>query len=117
MRLTVVLNVPPGEVLEHLLEALNQPDVVSCVEVVSTGQPDKYRVQQVEDELRIEDATGRLLVAPVGIDEPHKLASDLAHLARYQNVLHLENTADSELAGAIRIDVKQLAFVSLFGEN
>lgn len=70
-----------------------------------------FRVAHRNDQLEIQDGSGKALVAAVGSDNLDGLAADLAHLARYANALELRNSAPhSELAGMLQLRMKELAF-------
>jgi len=87
----------------------NLVDVSPYLRVVENAAD--FRVARQKERLEIQDNSGQLLVAPFAVNDLDGLASDLAHLARYHNALELRNTAPhSELAGAIRLDMKELAF-------
>lgn len=60
-------------------------------------------------QLRIQDNSGALLCAPYTLEEIDGLALDLAHMARFLNVLELHNAAEqSALAGMVTLEVKRL---------
>jgi hypothetical protein len=85
-------------------------DVSPWLVAVGDGVAADFRVTQLGDQLAIEDATGKLLVAPFTRTDLDGLAGDLAHLARYQNALALRNLAPSELADTVSVTVKRLTF-------
>ncbi len=111
----VLLAVPNAGLADAIRQRLgpqadpNFIDVSSYLRVVE-GTAD-FRVALQNERLEIQDNSGQLLVAPFATNELDSLAMDLAHLARYHNALELRNTAPhSELAGAIRLEMKELAF-------
>ena len=111
----VLLAVPDAQVTNAIRQRLepqadpNFIDVSTYLRVVE-GAAD-FRVALQNDRLEIQDNSGQLLVAPFAINDVEGLAMDLAHLARYHNALELRNSAPhSELAGAIHLDIKELAF-------
>ncbi len=84
---------------------------VSAYLRVSDSVAAHFSVAQQNDQLEIQDSSGTPLVAPVGTDNLDGLAADLAHLARYANALELRNSAaHAELAGAIKLSMKELTF-------
>ncbi len=85
-------------------------DVAPWLLLVEDDAAADFRVAFVDGRLEIQDASGKLLVASFAPDDLDGLATDLAHLARYQNSLALRNSAPSELAGTVTLAVKQLAF-------
>ncbi|MCE7984845.1 MAG: caspase family protein [Caldilinea sp. CFX5] len=111
----VLLAVPDAQVTHAIRQRLgpqqdpNRIDVSTYLRVVE-GAAD-FRVAFQNERLEIQDNSGQLLVAPLAATDLDGLATDLAHLARYHNALELRNTAPhSELAGAIRLTMKELAF-------
>lgn len=111
----VTLAVPDPQIAAAIRQRLgpqtdpNLIDVSSYLRVVE-GAGD-LRVALQNGQWEIQDNSGRLLVAPFAATDLDGVAADLAHLARYHNALELRNTAPhSELAGAIRLTMKELAF-------
>ncbi|MBX3012690.1 MAG: caspase family protein [Caldilineaceae bacterium] len=91
-------------------EDTQQIDVSAYLRVAMAAAAD-FRVVEQAERLTIQDNSGRLLVAPLAKDDLDGIVTDLAHLARYQNALTIRNTAPhSELAGAIQLEMKALAF-------
>lgn len=87
----------------------NLTDVSTYLQLVESAGD--FRVVLHQDQLEIQDASGKLLVAPLDKNSLDELAADLAHLARYRNALELRNSAPhTELAGAIQLTMKELAF-------
>ncbi len=85
-------------------------DVSPWLTVVSAAAPADFRVALVEEQLVIQDASGKALVAPFARTDLDGLAADLAHLARYENALALRNHAPSELTGTVTLAIKKLTF-------
>lgn len=87
----------------------NLTDISTYLQVVESAGD--FHVVLHNDQLEIQDASGKLLVAPLAKNNLDELATDLAHLARYRNALELRNNAPhTELAGAIQLTLKELAF-------
>jgi len=111
MQRQVVLDLPGGPDLDALQARLAQDDVKAYVQVVPPDRPAGFRVQLVDGQLELQDASGKRLVAPFPPTDADGLARDLAHVVRYQNALELSNTAStSSLNGAVSLSVKKLDF-------
>ncbi len=117
MQRPVVLDVPPGPDQAALQARLAAPDVEDYVRLVPPDAPADFRIQQAGEGYEIQDASGRLLVSPFPPDKLGELGPDLVHLVRYHNSLDLQNRAGhSELAGAVGLAVRQLAFDAATGD-
>ncbi|MEZ4673282.1 MAG: caspase family protein [Caldilineaceae bacterium] len=117
MQRTVALAIGDPTLAEHVrqrlrpTEATAQIDVSPWLAVVELEAGADFRVALVDGQLEIQDDSGKLLVAPFLPNDLVGLATDLAHLARYQNALTLRNRAPSKLTGAISLAVKRLALI------
>lgn len=109
MQHQVVLDIA-DEALRSEVENLLQDNFVTpYIQLVPADQPAGMRIQQVGDNLELQDATGKALVAAFPPDKRHELQGDLIHIARYKNTLKLANEADyAELADAVQIEIKEL---------
>jgi hypothetical protein len=96
--------------LAERLAPLNEEDGIDVSPFVAVVDgPADFRVALHGAQLRIQDNSGALLCAPYALDEIDGLALDLAHIARFLNVLELHNAAEqSALAGMVTIEVKRL---------
>jgi hypothetical protein len=111
MQRWVLLDASSGPIGDKLRARLAEADVAPYVRIAEAGIPGDFRIRLVENHLHLQDSTGKLLVAPYASSDVNGVADDLVHLSRYHNALELCNTAShSELAGAISLAVKKLAF-------
>lgn len=111
MQRRVLLDASPSPIVDKLRACLAEADVAPHVRSAGAGVPGDFRIRLVESHLHLQDSTGKLLVAPYDSSDVNGVADDLVHLIRYHNALELCNTAShSELAGAISLAVKKLAF-------
>jgi hypothetical protein len=111
MQQRIVLDIPDDSLRGEVEILLGSDEVTNYLNVVSIEQPADFRVQLVGEYLELQDSTGRSLVAPFPPDKRHELPDDLIHLTRYRNALGLMNNArHSELSGAIKVEIKGLAF-------
>ena len=115
MQRKVVLAIPEPALADAVRQRLgaqpdpNLTDVSPYLQVVESAGD--FRVALHNDQLEIQDNSGQMLVAPLAKHSLDEVATDLAHLARYRNALELRNTAPhTELAGAIQLTIKELAF-------
>ena len=68
-------------------------------------------ITETDEGYCVEDAYGRIVPTNYSADSVRQLVEDLAARVRFQNALEIRNTApDSDLAGAVRMVVKQLDF-------
>ena len=111
MQRQVVLDILDDGLRSEIEQLLSDDQVSPYVKLVPADQPANLRVQQVGDNLELQDSTGKPLAAAFPPDKRHELSSDLIHLARYHNALSLVNSAGySELAGAVTVEIRRLAF-------
>ncbi|MGI9239723.1 MAG: caspase family protein [Verrucomicrobiales bacterium] len=124
-----ISRVVPGNMMRRVAIAIDDDDTRSAVEAeladdqvapyvqtVAAGEIGEYRLALSADtdgspRLEIQDGSGVRLVAPYRPDNAGALARDLAHLARYKNLLELRNEDPaSRLSDTIELRVLHQVF-------
>lgn len=103
----VVLDITDAGLRSEVEQLLSEETVKPYIRLAPADQPADLRVQQVGDNLELQDAAGKLLVAAFPPNKRQELPHDIQHLARYYNALKLTNPA-GELAGTVEVVFKKL---------
>ena len=109
----VYIEISDQSLAKSILDRLTEDDLATYVNVVDDIESAKFIVGRKRDALTIRDCTGKLIVKPANEDTPREslelLASNVAAICRYHNVLALKNDdKSSALRGKISIEFHEV---------